>query len=255
MTKTVVIVQSNYLPWRGYFDLMRRCDLFVLSDTVQYTKRDWRNRNIIKTPSGPHWLTVPVRWASQAGTSIDEVEMADPLWASKHIEILRHNYRRAAAYEEQSPWLFALLQGLAGERLLTCVNTQLLTAIAAHLGITTPIVHSTRLVARETLNGLEKNARTLAICQAAGATRYLSGPAAKAYLDESEYADRGIDVAWMSYEGYPEYSQLWGTFEPKVSIVDLLLNTGSRAGDYLLPLEEPNRHSPATQPATATARP
>jgi len=238
MAKTVAILQSNYLPWRGYFDLMRRCDLFILGDTVQYTKRDWRNRNIIKTPSGSLWLTIPVWHTPRATTAIDEVQVSDPGWASKHIDILRYNYRRAAAYEEASPWLFELLQSVAEETLLTRVNTRLLCGIALRLGITTDIVHSSQIIPRQKLDELNRNSRAVELCRAVGATCYLSGPAAKDYLDEPLFQDHGIDVAWMSYEGYPDYPQLWGSFEPKVSIVDLLLNMGQSASAYLLPVPD-----------------
>jgi hypothetical protein len=235
MTKTVVITQSNYLPWRGYFDLMRRCDLFVLYDVVQFTRRDWRNRNIIKTRNGPLWLTVPVEHGPQATTAIDEVTVAEPRWAARHIETLRHNYRQAPAFAEVSPWLFDLLQSVSQATLLSSVNAQLLRAIASRLGITTEIVSCTEILPRGALLPLDRDARLLALCEAARATRYLSGPAAKAYLDVDGFEARGIEVAFMSYDGYPEYPQLWGGFAPKVSIVDLLLNTGAAAAAFTAP--------------------
>ncbi len=255
MAKTVVILQSNYIPWRGYFDIMRRADLFVVGDTVQYTKRDWRNRNSIKTPSGKLWLTVPVQNAPRATTMIDEVQVVDPSWPAKHIDILHYNYRKAAAFAETSPWLFALMESVTDEPMLSRINTRLLIGIAARLGITTPIVHSSEILPRDTLNALDKNARTLAICQAVGATCYLSGPAAKAYLDEGLLGGLGIEVAWMNYEGYPVYPQLWGDFEPNVSIVDLLLNTGARASSYFPALAECGRPSVASPLEPAAARP
>ncbi len=253
MAKTVAILQSNYIPWRGYFDIMRRCDLFIVSDTVQYTKRDWRNRNSIKTPKGKLWLTIPVHNTPRSTTRIDEVQVADPHWPARHIETLQYNYRKAAAYAEVSPWLFALMQSLAGEQLLSRINTRLLVGIAEHLGIVTPIVQSSDVFPRDTLNALDKNARPLALCRAVGASCYLSGPAAKAYLDEQLLGAHGIDVAWMSYKGYPAYPQLWGDFEPNVSIVDLLLNTGARARDYFPSLRGRQGQVPHAQ--TAVARP
>lgn len=249
MSKTVAIVQSNYLPWRGYFDLMRRCQVFVLYDVVQYTRRDWRNRNIIKTRSGPHWLTVPVQNDCRDTTAIDEVKVADPRWAAKHIETLRHSYRRAAAYAEVSPWLFGLLESAADEPLLSGVNARLLREIAVRLGIQSTIVTCTDLLPRDTLLGLDRAARLIALCEAAGATRYLSGPAAKAYVDEAQFEARGIDLSWMSYDGYPAYPQLWGAFAPQVSIIDLLLNTGAAAASYFPPLPSGREESgrPAQQ--------
>jgi len=255
MTKTVAIVQSNYIPWRGYFDIMRRCDLFIVGDTVQYTTRDWRNRNSIKTELGKRWLTIPVRNMPQATTMIDEVQVVNKGWVTSHIDILRYNYRKAAAYREVSPWLFELLECAGEETFLSRINTRLLIGIAERLGISTPIVHSTEFVSRDRQNAIDKNLRTMEVCHAAGATCYLSGPAAKVYLNEELLAANGIDVAWMSYDNYPPYPQLWSAFEPNLSIVDLLLNTGTRAREYLPPLAERGRYSPAPQSATAAVRP
>ena len=114
------IVQSNYLPWRGYFDLIRRADELILLDSVQYTRRDWRNRNIIKTPAGPQWITVPVEAKGQYYAAIDEVRVDDPGFAAKHVRAIELNYRKAAAFKETAPWLFDLLleagRGAAPER-------------------------------------------------------------------------------------------------------------------------------------------
>jgi hypothetical protein len=244
MKKTVAIIQSNYLPWRGYFDIIRHCDVFIIGDTVQYTTRDWRNRNSIKTASGKRWLTIPVHNTPQASTMIDEVCVADPRWVARHIDILRQNYRKAAAFREVSPWLFELLESLGEEELLSRINTRLLIGVAERLGITTPISRSTDFIPRDVQGALDKNMRTLAVCRAAGANRYLSGPAARSYIDEELFRSHGIDVAWMSYENYPPYPQLWGDFEPNVSIVDLLLNTGAAAGSYVPPIAEPGPDEP-----------
>lgn len=253
MTKTVAIIQSNYLPWRGYFDIIRRCDVFVVGDTVQYTTRDWRNRNSIKTPKGKRWITIPVHNAPQATTMIDDVQVVDPRWATRHVDILRQNYRKADAYKQVSPWLFELLESVQDEMSLSRINFRLLKEIAARLGIATPIIYSTELVSREEQHVLDKNKRTLAVCRAAGATCYLSGPAARNYLDEELLGAHGIDVAWMTYDDYPPYPQLWGPYEPNVSIVDLLLNVGDRAYEYLTPL--PGRESRDLERETAAARP
>jgi hypothetical protein len=248
MSKTVAILQSNYLPWRGYFDLMSRCDLFIIGDVVQYTRRDWRNRNIIKTPSGPLWLTVPVKETPRSSTAIDEVRVAKPRWASDHIRTLTHTYRKARAYKSVSPWLFELLQTTAEqEELLSRINVRILRAIAERLGIATQILQSSDIIARDALIAIDKNARTLALCREVGATCYLSGPAAKVYLDVDSLNAHGIDVAWMSYDGYRHYPQLWGDFLPQVSIVDLLLNTGDEAAGYLV-------QTPAAKTEAASAR-
>jgi hypothetical protein len=233
--KRLVILQSNYLPWLGYFDLMRRADVFVILDVVQYTKNDWRNRNRIKTPSGPQWLTIPVSFSLSAATPIDEVRVADHGWAEKHMRALQQNYQKAESFAPQSSWLFEELRALAGEALLSKINTRLLSETARRLGITTPIVHSSHVLDRAALIGMEPNERLLAICGALQATHYLSGPAAKAYLDSGRFLESGIAVEWMSYDGYAPYPQIGGTFEPRLSVVDALLNVGDAALSCLPP--------------------
>jgi hypothetical protein len=233
VSKTVVIIQSNYLAWRGYFDLLQSADEVVLLDSVQYTRRDWRNRNQIKTPQGMTWLTVAVEVSGRYLQSIDETRIADAHWARKHIKAIEFAYRNAAAYREVAPWLFGLLQSVADEPLLSIVNEQLIRAICRRLAIPVRIQKCTELVNRATLNELEPTRRLIVLAKELGATRYLSGPAAKAYLSVDQFNAEGIDVDWMSYDGYPVYPQLWGPFEPRVSVVDLLLNLGAEAPLYL----------------------
>jgi hypothetical protein len=233
--KIVAIVQSNYLPWRGYFDLIRTADEFILLDSVQYTRRDWRNRNIIKTPSKPQWITVPVEVKGHYHAAIDEILVADLGFASKHVRAIELNYRKAAAFEEIAPWLFSLLSEASEAPLLSKLNEHLLVAIARKLGITTPIRRCTDLIERGAMKVMDPTERLLAICKAAGASAYLSGQNARGYLDELRFNEFGIRVVWMNYSSYPEYPQLWGPFEPAVSIVDLLLNSGARAPSYLIP--------------------
>jgi WbqC-like protein family len=231
--KTVVIVQSNYLPWRGYFDLLRRADEFILLDSVQYTRRDWRNRNLIKTPAGTQWLTVPVQVKGRFVQSIDETQTAGSAWASAHIRAIEFNYRKAAAFADMAPWLFGELQSAAAMPLLSQLNERLIKSVAEKLAIKTPIRGCTSLIERAAMAAMDATERLVALCVAAGAGRYLSGPAAKDYLDVAAFAAKGIEVEWMNYSSYPEYSQLWGAFEPRLSIVDLLLNIGSEAVNYL----------------------
>lgn len=233
MSRTVVITQSNYLPWRGYFDLLRSADEVILLDSVQYTRRDWRNRNRIKTPSGSVWITVPVEAKGRYHQAIDETLVSDPSWADTHRRAIDLAYRRAPHHGEVAGWLDALLAGVAAEPSLSRINEALLRALCAHLGVTTPIRRCTDLLDREAMREMDPTERLVRLADAAGATRYLSGPAAKAYLDPAAFAARGIEVAWMSYAGYPDYPQLWGAFEPQVSVVDLLFNVGEDAPRFL----------------------
>lgn len=233
MPKTVVITQSNYIPWRGYFDLLRSADEVVLLDSVQYTRRDWRNRNMIKTPQGTEWLTIPVDAKGKYLQAIDETRIASPEWARKHRRSIELAYRNAAFYQGVSPWVFGLIEDAAKEQYLSAVNERIIRAICERLGIGVPIRRCTDILPRETLRDLEATERLVALAKEAKATRYISGPAAQAYLNVDPFRAAGIEVAWMDYGGYPPYPQLWGEFAPRVSILDLLLNTGPEAPRYL----------------------
>jgi hypothetical protein len=230
---TVVITQSNYIPWRGYFDQLRSADEVVLLDSVQYTRRDWRNRNMIKTPQGTTWLTIPVEVKGLYHQAIDETRIAGSDWARKHRKAIELSYGNAAFYEQVGPWIFGLLDDVATEPYLSIVNEHIIRAICDRLGIHVRIQRCTDIIARDRLRELEPTQRLVALAKELGATRYLSGPAAQAYLNIDQFRAEGIEVAWMDYAGYPPYPQLWDAFVPRVSVVDLLLNTGPDASRYL----------------------
>ena len=225
--RRVAIVQSNYIPWKGYFDLIAHVDEFVLYDDVQYTRRDWRNRNLIKTAHGPRWLTIPVATTGRYEQRIDETEVSDPEWTARHWDSIRHAYARADAFGEYGPAVEDLYQG-AGEKLLTRINERFLRGICGLLGIDTTISRSDGYAS----DG-ERTERLVRLCERAGATHYVSGPAAQEYLRVELFERAGIEVSWFDYGGYPEYPQLHPPFEHRVSIIDLLLNTGAEAPRFM----------------------
>jgi len=227
--KVVAIVQSNYIPWRGYFDLIGGADEFILYDSVQFTRRDWRNRNRIKTPQGLHWLTIPVHSKGRYHQSIAETEIQDPAWADQHWRTIRQHYASAAGFDAWADRLEELYVASRAERLLSAVNERFLRGVCDMLGIETTI---TRCSDYAPPAG-DATGRLLALCHAAGAATYLSGPSAREYLDVERFEQAGICVRWADYSGYPEYPQPFGPFEPAVGIVDLLLNTGGDARSYL----------------------
>jgi len=213
--------------------MLRSVDQVILLESVQYTRRDWRNRNRIKTSNGPLWLTIPVEVKGRYTQAIDETLISDAGWAATHIRSIELAYRRAAHFDTVAPWLFTLLENAAKETLLTKVNEHLIRALCEYLGITVPIRRCSEVLDREVLRFMDPTERLLKLCLAYGATHYLSGPAAKSYLDVRLFAEHGIEVGWMDYSGYKEYPQLWGDFDPSLSVVDLLLNTGSEAQRFL----------------------
>jgi hypothetical protein len=230
--KRVAILQSSYVPWKGVFDIMALVDEFVLLDDVQYTRRDWRNRNRIKTPEGLAWLTIPVQVKGRYHQRIDETLISDSRWAADHLKILRANYTRAPHGPELLPEVAGWYGEAAKFERLTDVNAHFLRAIADKLGITTPMTWS----ADYDSSGRASD-RILSLCRAAGAAEYVSGPAAQAYLDVDAFTAEGMEVRWMDYSGYPSYPQLYGDFDHHVSILDLLVHTGSEAPRYLKHLE------------------
>jgi hypothetical protein len=225
--KLVAIVQSNYIPWKGYFDLIARVDEFVLLDDVQYTKRDWRNRNLIKTAQGVQWLTIPVINKGRQTQLIDETEVSEP-WTNHHWARIRHAYSKAPFFAEYESQIAALFDSAAGLQRLSDINRLFLRGVCDLLGIETPLISSRRYNSQGA-----KTERILALCQSAGATRYLSGPSARGYLAEESFSAAGIGVEWMDYRNYPKYPQLYGAFDPHVSAIDLLFNTGPDARRYM----------------------
>lgn len=223
----ISIIQSCYIPWRGFFDLIGRCDEYVIFDQAQYVKRHWASRNRIKTAAGIKWLTIPVVSKGRRGQTIDAVEIEHP-WAEKHWRTIELAYRRAPYFETMAPRVRGWYGRAAKETLLTEINVLFLREIAALLGLATRVVRDTAYPAQGA-----KTERLLAIIRAAGADTYLSGPSAKDYLDVPLLTGAGIAVEWMSYEGYPQYSQLHGEFESAVSVLDLLFNVGPDASRYL----------------------
>lgn len=228
--RRVAIIQSSYIPWRGYFAIIARCDAFVFLDSVQFTRRDWRTRNRILTRDGPIWLSVPVRQRGNYTAPIDAIEVAEPDWARRHLRSIEIAYRRAGCFDTAWPALAAAYAAIAGEVSLSAINRGLTASLCATLGIATPLLRDVDLVARATLNAMDPTERLVALAGAAGADEYLSGPSARAYLDEDRFAAAGMGVAWMEYASLPAYPQLWGTeFDPAVSVVDALLTLGPGA--------------------------
>lgn len=223
----VLITQSNYIPWKGYFDAINQADLFVLYDDMQYTKRDWRNRNRIKTPNGTQWLSIPVQVKGRFFQKINETEIADPDWPQRHWQSIAHHYRKAPYFREYGPLIEDLYRS-ATHPCLSHINFHFLTSIADLLGIATPFRWSSEFELRG-----DKSEKLLHICLDLKATHYLSGPAARDYLDVDLFRQNGIDVVWLDYSDYPEYPQLFEPFEHGVSIIDLLFNTGPAAREYM----------------------
>lgn len=220
-------MQSNYIPWKGYFDLINQVDEFILYDDMQYTKNDWRNRNLIKVADGRQWLTIPVRQRGRSKQKILDVEVASNHWRRKHWQSLLIHYGKAHCFKQYRN-CFERLYLDDDERFLSRINYRFLKLINEILGIGTRLSWSSDYV----LQG-NKSERLVGLCEAAGACEYVSGQAAKDYLELALFAEAGISVRWMDYSHYPVYRQLHPPFVHGVSILDLIFNEGATARHYM----------------------
>jgi hypothetical protein len=226
MGRTLVVLQPGYLPWLGFFDQMRRADIFVYYDDVQFDKHGWRNRNRIKSPAGAHWLTVPVRRA-RLDTRILDVEIDNrTAWARKHTGTIRQFYARAPYLVRYLPEMEDLLQ--RGWERIVDLDVAVVEMICRWLGL------QRAQTARSSELGIpgERSQRLLDLCLHFGASSYLTGDAARSYLDVALFARHQIEVRWHNYR-HPIYPQQHGSFIPYLSALDLLLNCGDESAAIL----------------------
>lgn len=227
MGKKLAVIQSNYIPWKGYFDIINMVDEFILFDDAQFTKRDWRNRNVIKTRDGLQWLTIPVEVKGKFYQKINETRINDLNWGKDHWNKILHNYSRARYFNEYKE-IFRELYHKIDTNMLSIVNFKFLKTICEILGIKTKLSWSSDYVLIE-----GKTERLISICQQAGADIYYTGPTAKDYMEEDKFKKANIEIVYYDYSGYPEYTQLFGDFEHKVSVLDLIFNVGDDSIKYM----------------------
>ncbi len=223
--RKIAILQSNYIPWKGYFDLIASVDEFIIYDDMQFTKRDWRNRNMIKTHNGLKWLSIPV--GKDIDRCIRDVVVVDSKWQKKHWNSLVANYSRAKYFKEICNWLEPIYRQEAHTN-LSQINRRFIEAICKFLEIKTAITNSWDY---DLVEG--KTERLADLCFKAGGAEYVSGPAAKDYINEEIFIEKGIKLTWFDYDGYPAYPQQWGKFIHHVTILDLLFNCGKDAPFFM----------------------
>jgi len=227
MTKKVAISQSNYIPWKGYFDMINMVDEFIFYDDVQYTNQDWRNRNRIKTEKGLEWLTVPV--GKNIHRLICEVEIKDSSWQKKHWGKILSNYRTAPYFKEYKE-LFEEIYLNTIWTSLSELNQHTIKKISIDIfSITTKFNDSRNF----NLSG-KKEKRYIPLLKQLGVTEYISGPSAKHYLTEEMLEKEGIKLTWLDYSNYREYNQLFPPFKHDVSVLDLIFNEGPNAKEYMI---------------------
>lgn len=223
----ILVIQSNYIPWKGYFDNIAKADIFVVHDNMQYTKQDWRNRNLIKTNTGLKWLTIPVEAKGSHLKTINDTLIADNNWKKKHLIQLRENYAKAACFKEMINWVEEIYMTAEGIG-LSSINIHLLKKICYLLKIDTPFINSMDLKSVG-----DPTERLVNICMELNGDRYITGPAAKNYLNEDLFKEKGIEIEYVDYSGYPEYQQPYPPFNHSVSILDMIFNCGTNSVDYM----------------------
>lgn len=224
--KRIAILQSSYIPWKGFFDIINSVDQFVWYDDVQFTLRDWRSRNRIKTKDGLLWLSVPC--FHKGSPIIQEVKISDSSWQKKHWNSITHAYSKAPYFVFYKEFFEELYLRCHWE-FLSEMNKAFVEKISVELlGIKTTFLNSNDYNAQGA-----KQDRLLDLIKKIGCDTYFSGPAAKDYIDENEFKLHNIKLEWMDYKGYPTYPQLHGEFEHAVSIIDLLFNVGPEAPKYI----------------------
>lgn len=225
--KKIAILQSNYIPWKGYFDLIASVDEFIIYDEMQYTKNDWRNRNKIKTTNGVEWITIPVR-IENLSQRICDTQVYDKKWVKKHKATLQTNYAKAECFNEVKDFVFGLYEQAEKRDSLSEINYIFIKGICDFLGIETKIKYSSDYDI-----GIGKSERLVNLCKQSNASVYLSGPSAKGYIDSDLFELNQIELEWMDYSGYKVYNQLFLPFEHSVSILDLIFNVGSDSKNFL----------------------
>lgn len=225
--KKIAILQSNYIPWKGVFDMMNQVDIFVFEDDVQYTKQDWRNRNKILTDVGTRWITVPIVNGNKVGQLIYDVEICNnENWQQKHYNKFKTYYSKAPYFKDYE-WILEDIYVLRKWNKLSDLNIYFNKLIAKLLNLPTEFVYSKELDIKS-----KKDDRVIEICKKLGANHYISGPAAKDYIIPKKFKDEGIHLEYIEYN-YPEYKQVYEPFNHYVTILDLIFNCGPDTPYYI----------------------
>jgi hypothetical protein len=224
----VSINQPAYLPWLGYFERIAASDLHIVLDHVQFEKNSFTNRNKIRTRQGWTWLTVPLRTSGAFGDlAIDKIGVVPGSpWARKHQRTLAEAYAKAPHFARYRPFLDAIYER-PWERLAPLLR-EMTVYFLQELGIETRLLYSSELGVEGQKSELVRN-----LCKHVGAKTYLSGALGRDYLDQSSFAEAGVEVRYQDYV-HPQYKQAFPGFEPYMGIIDLIANCGPESKSVLL---------------------
>jgi WbqC-like protein family len=233
--KSIAILQSNYIPWKGYFDIIAAVDEFLIFDEAQFTRRDWRNRNKIVIDGSPHWLTIPVANKGRFEAPIKDIEVSEPGWAEKHWRSIKHAYGKAQFFPLYAPILEETYHRAAALTRLSDINELFLRKIAGTLELTTIFRHTDQVPRQAD----KPTGRLVEVCLAREATVYVSGPAARDYIQNAEFEAAGVKLMYADYARYPVYDQRSEAFEHRVSVIDTLMRCGPETRGHLQSIQRP----------------
>ncbi|MBW2006117.1 MAG: WbqC family protein [Deltaproteobacteria bacterium] len=217
----VAVHQPQYLPWLGYFDKIDQADIFVLLDTVQFKKNEWQNRNKIKTAQGWQWLTVPVMY--KYPQLINEVYINSKVnWQHKQRQAILSNYKKAHYYNQLKEFFEDIFS--SSWQFISELNIEVVKSLVKILGIDTPLYVASELGEFPQ----DPDERLITITKHFGSDTYLAGMGGREYMDLDKYNKSGVKVIFQNFT-HPVYDQLFGDFEPFMSVIDLIFNHGDKS--------------------------
>jgi len=220
------IHQPNYIPWRGYFSKIMRCDVFIFLDDVQYTKNGFINRNRIKTSNSVNWMTIPVELTRGLHTKIREVVVRGDQWREQHLKTLEVNYKKTGFFDEIYP-LFYNVVADKNIRNLSELNKKLIIEISNYLGLKCKFMSQSNFKCSH-----HKSMLLIELLEKANCDTYIYGHGAQNYQDNNLFKENGITTIKCEYN-IKEYPQLWKEYQENLSIIDLLFNCGKKSIEYL----------------------
>ena len=229
MKKKIAILQSNYIPWRGYFDLINEVDEFIFFDECQYTKNDWRNRNHIKANDKSLWLTIPIK-KNKLTTQISQVEFSNRNWITKHLKTINQFYQNCDYFFPIYNDFSSILTSSSGN--LSNLNMNLIINFSKKMKINTIFLNSKDFMTSKIKK--DRSQRLVDICKERDAAYYFTGPSAKNYLDIELFIKENINVIFYDYGTCKKYQQTGKNFISSLSIIDALMNCGYDNAKYFL---------------------
>lgn len=208
----IAILQSNYIPWYGYFKMISHVDIFIFLDNVQYTKNDWRNRNRVLINGTPCWLSIPV--GQSINRKIQDVELPKNSWRKKHLNTIHHSYSKYPHFELVEKFIFPFIQDESISKLST-LNQRIIESLSVNV-----FEFNTEFQqAHDDPVNFSPSKRIANLAADYGATEYISGPKARNYLQNEHFSEVGVKLSYVDYGNLARSPMSNVTEESLLSIV------------------------------------